>query len=478
MTHTQGRGLVASGRKRGGGEGGETPTREMSGGSQGEVSAVEMMPPSQFLQEAESLPPPPPPPPQDDDSLLQAVMANRHSNPPTSVNASGSDMRLRPYDEGSGGEKPRQVDDDNGTGSYPRSQNPLHDRDRRKKAVDEDNASFCDAAGGYYHSKHSEKSDGSWGFDKYVCAIGREVGFSTWFRMYVLLLLFSNLLLCVFVGYHFMLAASYRMAAPPEDESKRIPGSFAFLSLFFIILHLASTCLHMTLRLIGCWMGFTRDSCNLFFLPNSFQVPKQSMKWRDFQLFGLAFLTLIIPFFYAVAVTLGGGDAAPYFFGHFSFCSFAIFNICYLVLYMYFWWKSIRAKKVATSKATVQMKEMQKLDRRDRSDDEDEEDEEEEEGEDEDRRYAGILGFHPPPPFLGKLAPKPPDFKPQQRRQRLELTAQVAEEQADIQGDISRRRIRSRVCAAASLRVMHKCTSPLALLQVAPASSFYADGSR
>eukprot|EP01064_Diplonema_japonicum_P009787 TRINITY_DN1723_c0_g1_i1.p1 TRINITY_DN1723_c0_g1~~TRINITY_DN1723_c0_g1_i1.p1 ORF type:complete len:1196 (+),score=384.64 TRINITY_DN1723_c0_g1_i1:39-3626(+) len=221
--------------------------------------------------------------------------------------------------------------------------------------------------------------------EKFTCygwmnKVAQEIGFSTWFRVYVLYLLFCNLTFVTLLGYHFMMAAGYRMVVPPV--SKTFFVSFTMLCTFFVSMTLFNTFIWLNIRLVVSWLGMTRESCNLFFLPNRYEDPVKAVRLRDYQLLLFELAVLVVPLVYSVVKVVTGGELATSVVGHFSFVSFVVFGILFAALWVYFWFRSIRAKSKAWRLGNKLLKEAKAAERY--SDSESDESEESEEDEDDD----------------------------------------------------------------------------------------------
>eukprot|EP01061_Rhynchopus_euleeides_P047617 TRINITY_DN963_c1_g1_i1.p1 TRINITY_DN963_c1_g1~~TRINITY_DN963_c1_g1_i1.p1 ORF type:complete len:1047 (+),score=449.95 TRINITY_DN963_c1_g1_i1:188-3142(+) len=241
-----------------------------------------------------------------------------------------------------------------------------------------------------------------WTYYGYIGNIAREIGFSALFRIWVLVCLYSSGVFFFLLGYHYMMADTFRMVAPPPPDDQPFLVSFAFLAHFFCVLILASTFMHLHTRLVVSWLGTTPESANIFFIPNRYKTERKTMMFRDFQLLVLETALLFVPFLYALIVVLINGESALTFPGHFSFCSFMAMETIVVLIWLYFLWRSLRAKNKAWRMGTRGVKEYQQMRgdsdsdesnsdtdrrrRRRRGDDEDDDTDEDEESPDARRR--------------------------------------------------------------------------------------------
>ena len=194
-----------------------------------------------------------------------------------------------------------------------------------------------------------------WTCYRYLAKIGRTIGFSTWFRLYVLLCLYSSTVFFFFLGYHYMLADTFRMVVPPADKNIFLV-SMSFLAHFFCVLIMTATYMHLHCRLIVSWLGTTPETANILFLPNGYRTEEKAMMYRDFQLVVLEIALLLVPLIYSIMVVLMNGESILTFVGHFSYCSFLVTELVVFLIWLYFWWRSLRAKNKAWRKGTLGVK--------------------------------------------------------------------------------------------------------------------------
>ena len=250
-----------------------------------------------------------------------------------------------------------------------------------------------------------------WSYVKWMASIAEEIAFTSWFRVYILLQLYCVFVFDFLLGYHYMLSASYRMVVPPYGESSQFFVSSAFLLLFFLTLTLAATFITHNGRLVLSWLGMSRASCNVFYLPNRYHTESRALLFRNFQLLVLEIATLFLPVVYAVIVCGMNGESVLTVPGHFSYCSFLSFHLCTVLIWLYFWWRALRQKSKAWRLGTLASRETRR-ELRDRGDDDDEADREAGRSKRKDRRRRGRdgseseadssdrYGFPPPPLFL------------------------------------------------------------------------------
>eukprot|EP00754_Rhynchopus_humris_P026674 Rhum_TRINITY_DN15035_c12_g1::Rhum_TRINITY_DN15035_c12_g1_i1::g.134854::m.134854 len=212
-----------------------------------------------------------------------------------------------------------------------------------------------------------------WSYVKWMAAIAEEIAFTTWFRVYILLQLYCVFVFDFLLGYHYMLSASYRMVVPPYGESSQFFVSSAFLLLFFLTLTLAATFVTHNGRLVLSWLGMSRASCNVFYLPNRYHTESRALLFRNFQLLVLEIATLFLPVVYAVIVCGMNGESVLTVPGHFSYCSFLSFHLCTVLIWLYFWWRAVRQKSKAWRLGTLASRETRR-ELRDRGDDDDDAD--------------------------------------------------------------------------------------------------------
>eukprot|EP01062_Namystynia_karyoxenos_P055875 TRINITY_DN46884_c0_g1_i1.p1 TRINITY_DN46884_c0_g1~~TRINITY_DN46884_c0_g1_i1.p1 ORF type:complete len:1061 (+),score=315.66 TRINITY_DN46884_c0_g1_i1:85-3267(+) len=211
---------------------------------------------------------------------------------------------------------------------------PLHStrpgRDARDRDADQD-----------------EERRSGWRCGEYVTNVAEELGFSLFFRCYVGYHLICSIVFAVCWGYHNMMAASYRMYVPPQGASFAV--TCAMLTCFVLIMTLAVMVIDLEVRLFVNWLGFARDSANLFFIPNGatghgLQGERKCRRRRNYMLGLFELFILVVPFFYALISTLMKGESMLAFVGLFSFVGFVVSQLLIACLFIAFWVYSVREK--------------------------------------------------------------------------------------------------------------------------------------
>ena len=239
---------------------------------------------------------------------------------------------------------------------------------RVQAEVDVDNESCASSGDGYWNTEEGIAEDEKCDCCRWWLRAARELAFTPLFRIHVYYLLYCQMTFTVGIGYHFMLATTYRMVSHPEKDLQFF-GTLSFLTLFLIFLHLSATCVYLLSRLAVSWMGFTRDSVNLLLLPNYYRTPKSAMYCRDTLLFVFELLVFILPALFAIIATIVTGDPVSSLLGYFSYAAFCGFNVVFVIIYAYFLWRSLCSKAKANRRGRHHVKEMKKMDmgsRRDR----------------------------------------------------------------------------------------------------------------
>ncbi|KAJ9451658.1 hypothetical protein DIPPA_04317, partial [Diplonema papillatum] len=201
----------------------------------------------------------------------------------------------------------------------------------------------------------------SFSCNTYVTRLAQEIGFSLWFRVYVFYLLLCNLTFVVLLGYNYMLASGFRMMVQHNDSSPFLV-QVAMLAFFWFTAMLTTTFIYLNVRLVVSWLGMSRKSCNLFFLPNRYEDEQKALFFRDYQLLLFEILVLVVPIAYAVVVTIQNEESIVGFIGHFSFVGFVIFQILVLLIWSYFWVRSVMEKNKAWRRGSRLLKDAKELD--------------------------------------------------------------------------------------------------------------------
>eukprot|EP01065_Artemidia_motanka_P030125 TRINITY_DN3613_c2_g1_i1.p1 TRINITY_DN3613_c2_g1~~TRINITY_DN3613_c2_g1_i1.p1 ORF type:complete len:1009 (+),score=260.15 TRINITY_DN3613_c2_g1_i1:142-3168(+) len=186
-----------------------------------------------------------------------------------------------------------------------------------------------------------------WRCGDWLASIAEEVGFSLFFRFYIGYHLLCSITFAACWGYHTMVAASSRMFAPPLGRAFWM--STAMLLAFVLIMTFAVTVIDMLVRMFVNWLGFARDSANLFWIPNAVRgegpaAERKTRRRRNYMLGVFEIATLVIPFMYALIKTLSDKESILAFIGSFSFLGFVIFQILVAMQYIALWVYSIKEK--------------------------------------------------------------------------------------------------------------------------------------
>ena len=191
-----------------------------------------------------------------------------------------------------------------------------------------------------------------WGVSAWGLQIAEEIAFSVWVRAYVAVLLMSVLCFTVLLWARLTYTLTLRMLLPGADEFWTVVSSLHAAALLVTV---ASAVLDCNMKLLTHWLGMTRDTVHLFYLPNA-NFTARAIRMRNAQLAALLCATLLAPLLTAV-VLCATANGAFSFVGVFAFAAFVAMCLIVAGVFVFMWCVALRNKRRAWKEGTAMRKE-------------------------------------------------------------------------------------------------------------------------